>query len=196
MSKQLVRVVLVMFAILLPQCAPGPAERPERHRRRRQRRDRRGASRRHGRSQQPGADREGRDRRTNEAGQYRIVDLRPGTYTVTFTLTGFNTVVARGHRARSRTSWRRSTSRCGSARRGNHHRHRRDPGRRRADQLAPRGVSAGSARGAPDRTQFRADGQHGARGQHGRVRRRRLERDVDRRQPHWCTGRRPATRAR
>src|ERR1700704_5498869 len=25
-------------------------------------------------------------------GQYKIVDLRPGTYTVTFTLTGFNTV--------------------------------------------------------------------------------------------------------
>src|SRR3954471_16575096 len=25
-------------------------------------------------------------------GQYRIIDLRPGTYTVTFTLTGFNTV--------------------------------------------------------------------------------------------------------
>src|SRR5439155_13386247 len=32
----------------------------------------------------------------NEAGQYRIVDLRPGTYTVTFTLTGFNTVVREG----------------------------------------------------------------------------------------------------
>jgi hypothetical protein len=30
------------------------------------------------------------------AGQYRIVDLRPGTYTVTFTLTGFNTVQREG----------------------------------------------------------------------------------------------------
>jgi hypothetical protein len=29
---------------------------------------------------------------TDEAGQYRIVDLRPGTYSVTFTLTGFATV--------------------------------------------------------------------------------------------------------
>jgi hypothetical protein len=29
---------------------------------------------------------------TNEAGQYRVVDLRPGTYAVTFTLTGFTTV--------------------------------------------------------------------------------------------------------
>ena len=30
---------------------------------------------------------------TSESGQYRIVDLRPGTYTLTFTLPGFNTVV-------------------------------------------------------------------------------------------------------
>ena len=30
---------------------------------------------------------------TNETGQYRIVDLRPGVYTVSFKLTGFNTVV-------------------------------------------------------------------------------------------------------
>ena len=29
---------------------------------------------------------------TNDAGQYRIVDLRPGTYSVTFTLTGFTTI--------------------------------------------------------------------------------------------------------
>src|SRR4051795_6174151 len=29
---------------------------------------------------------------TDATGQYRIVDLRPGTYSVTVTLTGFNTV--------------------------------------------------------------------------------------------------------
>jgi hypothetical protein len=29
---------------------------------------------------------------TDDAGQYRVVDLRPGTYSVTFTLQGFNTV--------------------------------------------------------------------------------------------------------
>src|SRR4051812_26530738 len=29
---------------------------------------------------------------TDDTGQYRIVDLRPGTYSVTFTLTGFSTV--------------------------------------------------------------------------------------------------------
>jgi len=33
---------------------------------------------------------------TDENGAYRIVDLRPGTYTLTFTLTGFNTQVREG----------------------------------------------------------------------------------------------------
>ena len=33
---------------------------------------------------------------TDGTGQYRIVDLRPGTYTVTFTLTGFSTVKREG----------------------------------------------------------------------------------------------------
>ena len=33
---------------------------------------------------------------TDGAGQYRIIDLRPGVYTVTFTLAGFNTVIREG----------------------------------------------------------------------------------------------------
>jgi hypothetical protein len=33
---------------------------------------------------------------SDDTGQYRIVDLRPGTYTVTFTLSGFNTVKREG----------------------------------------------------------------------------------------------------
>jgi len=33
---------------------------------------------------------------TDGTGQYRVVDLRPGTYTVTFTLSGFNTLVRDG----------------------------------------------------------------------------------------------------
>src|SRR5574342_1347297 len=33
---------------------------------------------------------------TDGSGQYRIVDLRPGTYTVTFTLTGFTVVKREG----------------------------------------------------------------------------------------------------
>jgi protocatechuate 3,4-dioxygenase beta subunit len=35
---------------------------------------------------------------TDESGRYRIVDLRPGTYTVSFSLTGFSVVSKRGHR--------------------------------------------------------------------------------------------------
>src|SRR5690349_3776079 len=33
---------------------------------------------------------------TDSTGQYQIVDLRPGTYTVTFTLQGFSTVKREG----------------------------------------------------------------------------------------------------
>ena len=33
---------------------------------------------------------------TDDTGQYRIVDLRPGTYSVTFTLPGFSTVRREG----------------------------------------------------------------------------------------------------
>src|SRR4029077_3483154 len=33
---------------------------------------------------------------TDGSGQYRIIDLRPGTYIVTFTLTGFQTVKREG----------------------------------------------------------------------------------------------------
>src|SRR5204863_5141742 len=33
---------------------------------------------------------------TDETGRYRIVDLRPGTYSVTFTLPGFATVLREG----------------------------------------------------------------------------------------------------
>ena len=29
---------------------------------------------------------------SDEHGEYKIIDLRPGTYTVTFTLTGFSTI--------------------------------------------------------------------------------------------------------
>ena len=33
---------------------------------------------------------------TDQAGQYRVVDLRPGTYSVSFTLAGFTTVKREG----------------------------------------------------------------------------------------------------
>src|ERR1700704_1501258 len=37
---------------------------------------------------------------TDGTGQYRILDLRPGTYTVTFTLTGFTTTKREGFELR------------------------------------------------------------------------------------------------
>jgi hypothetical protein len=39
---------------------------------------------------------QGRSAVSNEQGQYRIIELRPGVYTVTFTLPGFRTVVREG----------------------------------------------------------------------------------------------------
>ena len=39
---------------------------------------------------------------TDSSGVYRIVDLRPGVYTITFTLPGFNTVRVEKFRAASR----------------------------------------------------------------------------------------------
>ena len=51
---------------------------------------------RHRRSRQRCPDRKGPHRVTDGSGQYRIVDLRAGTYAVTFTLTGFSTVKREG----------------------------------------------------------------------------------------------------
>ena len=45
---------------------------------------------------------------TDEQGRYTIVDLRPGVYRVTFTLTGFSTIVRQRWSCR-RISSRRST---------------------------------------------------------------------------------------
>ena len=52
---------------------------------------------------------------TDTQGQYKIVDLRPGTYTVTFTLPGFSTVKREGIELPA-TFARRSASNCASAR--------------------------------------------------------------------------------
>ena len=46
---------------------------------------------------------------TDGTGQYRIINLLPGKYSVTFTLPGFSHDQARGHRADAARSLRRST---------------------------------------------------------------------------------------
>ena len=68
----------------------------ERHRRRSQGHVGRRAARRHRRSRQPGAHRKSPLGDTDGAGRYSITSLRPGIYTVTFTLPGFSTVKREG----------------------------------------------------------------------------------------------------
>ena len=73
---------------------------------------------------------------TDGTGQYRIVDLRPGTYSVNFTLTGFPPVKREGHRAQRvvhRDGQRRPE---GRRRRRNDYGQRRNADRRRAEHAA------------------------------------------------------------
>ncbi|PYR34648.1 MAG: hypothetical protein DMF90_16395 [Acidobacteria bacterium] len=48
---------------------------------------------------------------TNGAGQYQIIELRPGTYSVTFTLPGFGTLVREGIELTTGFTEKRSPSR-------------------------------------------------------------------------------------
>ena len=68
---------------------------------------------------------------TDGSGQYRIEDLRPGTYTVTFKLTGFSTVQRAGHRADGIVRGPCGRRSEGRRARGNDHRQRRIADRRR-----------------------------------------------------------------
>ncbi len=63
-----------------------------------------------------------RDAVTDGQGQYRIIDLRPGTYTVTFTLSGFNHGETRRHRADGRIHGHRRRRPARRLTRGKHHR--------------------------------------------------------------------------
>ena len=67
---------------------------------------------------------------TDGSGQYRIVNLPPGTYTVTFTLTGFSTVRREGVEVSVGFTAQVERRDEGRRRRGNHHRHRRSARRR------------------------------------------------------------------
>ena len=67
-----------------------------RYRRRGDRFVRRGAAGRDGGSREPCAHRAGQDRIHGQPGPYNIIDLRPGTYVVTFALPGFSTVRREG----------------------------------------------------------------------------------------------------
>ena len=77
---------------------------------------------------------------TDGTGQYRIVDLRPGTYTMTFTLPGFNTFRRDGiELTGSFTATVNAELRVGD--RGDDHGHRRVADRGRAEHVSSSGCS-------------------------------------------------------
>ena len=113
---------------------------------------------------------------TDENGVYRIVDLRPGTYNLTFTLPGFNTVTRDGielqsqlHRDHQRRAERRHAAGIG-------HGVRRLAGGRRAEQRQAAGADARSARRGADGEDHSGPWPAGGRRHAERARRRRLAR--------------------
>ncbi len=146
---------------------------------------------------------------SDSSGRYQIVDLRPGSYTITFTLPGFNTVkhdgVIRG-RIRQRGRGRRPARRRA---RGDGHRHRRDAGRGHAVDHAAARAQLRDGGCAAERAQLLRPRAHDSRHARRRQRRRRLPhpgrrperhrprqqerrsaRDRQRRQHHDAAGRR------
>ena len=87
-----------------------------------------------GRGRQSGPDRKVRTAVSDGTGQYRLENLRPGTYTLTFSLTGFSQVKRENVEvsgARHPVDQRRHARR---RRAGDDHGQRRDAGRGRADE--------------------------------------------------------------
>ena len=81
---------------------------------------------------------------TDATGQYRIENLRPGRYTVTFTLAGFSTVRREGDRYRRLCDVRRQRRTARRDARRDDHRDWRIADRRRADGATRVGGRAGT----------------------------------------------------
>ena len=115
---------------------------------------------------------------SDSSGQYRIVDLRPGTYDVSFALPGLQHPAPHRHRAHGHVH--RDGERRVAARqpRGNGHRHRRGAGRGRAERQPPAGAHPGS------------DGRDSRRPQPPRCRRTRSGSSGQRLGHAWHAGRR------
>ena len=88
---------------------------------------------------------------TDGNGSYRITDLRPGVYSVTFTLPGFSTYRRDGLELPTDFTATINAELQGRRARGDHHGHRRVAGRRRVEHLARAGAVARRARRDPDR---------------------------------------------
>ena len=102
---------------------------------------------------------------TDGEGQYKISELRPGTYTVTFTLAGFSTVKTRRHRADDGVHGDGEWGDEGGRARGDDHGQRREPGRGHPERAHAERAVPRSAGCAPER-----QGGPGARGaDRGRV---------------------------
>ena len=136
---------------------------------------------------------------TDGDGAYRIADLRPGTYTVTFTLPGFKTFRRDGLQLPSEfTATVNSRTRRRLAR-GNHHRDRRLAGGRRHLRGEDLGAQPRGDRPDPDRPQHPGPRPAGGRRQpqpagHRRRARHAADLHVDARhvdRQHHGAGRRP-----
>ena len=89
---------------------------------------------------------------TDGSGQYKIINLLPGTYTVTFTLTGFSTVKREGVEVTGTSDGSDQRRHEGRHAGRNDHRHRRNAARRRAERVGAEGRDQGSHRQHSDRT--------------------------------------------
>ncbi len=107
---------------------------------------------------------------TDGEGAYKIIDLRPGTYSVTFTLTGFSTVKREGIELTVGVYRERQRGHEGRRRRRDHHGVGREPDRRHAERRAEADVVARSDGRAADGPQLRQLRRDDA----GRLRHRRL----------------------
>ena len=134
---------------------------------------------------------------TDGQGRYSIVDLRPGIYTVTFTLTGFSTVMRDGVEVASNTNVPINAELRRRFAGGDHHGLRPVAGRRRADHGAAASADARRTRRDSDVAELSADRVAHAGRQDERARRRQRELDEHDHavRPRRAWRRRPPTRS-
>ena len=87
---------------------------------------------------------------TDSEGRYSIVDLRPGVYTVTFTLPGFATVIREGVELTTGFTATVSPELASWGHRGDDYGNGADPAGRRAERPPARGGDERAARDAAD----------------------------------------------
>ena len=113
---------------------------------------------------------------TDAQGQYKILDLRPGTYEVTFTLPGFSTVKREGIELPATFTATVNADLQGRRDRRNGDRVGREPGRRHAERHQAAGRVQGHDRRDADLEELVDDRHHDDRRQQQPERRRRVGR--------------------